>query len=589
VVIDAPVVGQLRVAFEMAGDGATRVTSLARRSVDGVDVAVVVVDEKKAHSLEAEFAALQTTHDDLQRSAATAAANLVSERDEARDRAAAMSEDLTRSRERAQQEREEAAADIARLEGEAASARAATQVEKDSRLTLLGEREKARAELDRLRGELDAGSATLMREVNEARAARDAAEAERSRISGELSELATALDQRRAELTSARAEIDRGTSAFERLNASNQESLKGVTAQLQTELEASHAARARLERELEELQSSHDGDRASAEQSRLELRDFEMAATTELHQLVQAHAEALAASQAREDTLRASLSAAEADHGQLVHELEALRALAEAAKERDAGLVAALSQTETNHGQVSAELAELQRAWEHRELELDGLRGELLTAQQTLSATQTTLERREEAFAHAVEQRDGAAQERDGFRDQLEQLTTQLQALQVSLELQQQEASEAQRVATQYETEATTLRAERDEARNVARGLHQRIAGGAGVEALKTELGTVRAALDAERASAVTVTSERDRAHLQVEALGRQLDLERSARAKAVLERDQYRDRFRVLTTRHEGSGEATSPLPGPVSDGAIESPTDVTTLPSDWDKKKGP
>jgi hypothetical protein len=56
-----------------------------------------------------------------------------------------------------------------------------------------------------------------------------------------------------------------------------------------------------------------------------------------------------------------------------------------------------------------------------------------------------------------------------------------------------------------------------------------------------------------------------------------------------VLERDQYRDRFRVLTTRHEGSGEATSPLPGPVSDGAIESPTDVTALPSDWDKKKGP
>ena len=625
VVIDAPVVGQLQVAFDVAADGSTRVSSLTRKNVEGLEMRVVLVDESQTQALQAELTTLRQTLDASQHTSTQNEAQLVAQRDQARvetarahaeieqhlaalEQARVTAEDRSRSFEadlatakgdsvaetsRLEAEmakaRAEADAHMRRFEVELKLAQAAAQTEKDARISCMGERETVRAELDRLRGELDAGSATLMREVNEARAARDSSEAERGRLSTDLTELSSALEKRRGELSEAKAELERLGSQLEQARsghesdrgqmAADADSLRATKTELEQALadeqaaarstqerletalaeaqETARSTRERLEGDLDDTRAQLDADRTAAEQSRLELRDAlaakdqALAATAaERHRLVEAHAEALLTAQSAQESLRAALAAAESDQAQLASELEQLRA-----------------------------------AWVDRETattsESEALRGQLSTAQ-------THLEAREDAFAHAVEQRDGAAHERDLFREQLEQLTNQLQTLQGSYEVQQQATAEARMVAAQHENTLATLLAERDEARNVARGLHQKIAGGAGVEALKTELASTRAALDAERISSTTVVAERDRAQLQVEALGRQLDQERSARAKATLERDQYRDRFRVLTSAQEITGERPKPnITGGPPTGEVT--TDVTVLPSDFNKKKEP
>jgi len=651
VVIDAPVVGQLRVAFEVAADGITRLSSLARRNAEGLEMQVVVVDETKTRALEAELASLRQSYQAMQSHSSDAHQQLGADRDEALARIASLTAELEQERStlaearsqaeealnlakseaeaerarvigetearalelKAESERlsseaattaelaktdaeaeltrvtEAAAVEARRLEGELEAARTETRTEQEAGQTLLGERDQARADLERLRGELDAGSASSLAELSEARAAREASEAERAGLQTELAESTAALEAGQRALTDAQGDIERLTGELASARAAQESDLGQISRELEVtkaalgeartahlsevdqrsaEVIEARSTRERLERELDDARALLDGDRSSAEQSRLAMRDVLVekeqalsATAAERYRLVEAHAEELAAAQAREDEARASLSAAEADRGQLTNELTELRA-----------------------------------AWEQREVSLGA----------ELAASQAHLEAREEAFARAVEQRDGAAQERDMLREQLEQLNAQLQSFQVALEAQRQAAADAQRVATQHQTQAATLVLERDEARNVARGLHQRIAGGAGVEAIKAELAALRGALDAERQNMTGVASERDRAMLQVEALGRQLDQERSARAKAVQERDQYRDRFKVLTTSQGGSGEMPRPTitseetkaysaqrttTGEIAtDGrGLESPTDITLLPIDVDKKKEP
>ena len=91
---------------------------------------------------------------------------------------------------------------------------------------------------------------------------------------------------------------------------------------------------------------------------------------------------------------------------------------------------------------------------------------------------------------------------------------------------------------------------ERDEARTVAKTLHQRMGtGGAPADAFKKEIKELRDTLDHERALAAKLVSDRDRATQQVEALQRMIEQERSNRVKAVAERDEYKSRFRALTS----------------------------------------
>jgi len=69
---------------------------------------------------------------------------------------------------------------------------------------------------------------------------------------------------------------------------------------------------------------------------------------------------------------------------------------------------------------------------------------------------------------------------------------------------------------------------------------------------LEKESQELRVALDQER---VALTSERTRLSMQIENLGRQLDQERAARARALAERDEFRDRFKVLMAAPRAEG----------------------------------
>ena len=58
IVIDAPVVGQLKVALEVAPDGTTRLASMQRRLIDGTEAKVpplVVIDETRIVQLEGQL------------------------------------------------------------------------------------------------------------------------------------------------------------------------------------------------------------------------------------------------------------------------------------------------------------------------------------------------------------------------------------------------------------------------------------------------------------------------------------------------------------------------------------------------------
>lgn len=585
VVIDAPVVGRLRAAFEVSADGSTRLSSLARRTTEGIDVKVSLFDESKTEALEAE---LQQTRD--------AYAQLSADNDDHSQILQQTGNELAATR-----------AELERLEASLNDALNTVALEREARLALLGEREEARAEIELVRGELDAGTAALMREVNEARSAHDAVEAERARLSDELTELASTLDRHREELNAgniAQAQLSADLEAsadarsvlrreIERLEASelhlikarealkrelsdaatsevhltqdlsslrteNERALEGQAALQQAldeanaardlvesklgaltlQLDDSNASRERLEQELEDIRSSAHGERTSVEQTLIELREVLAAkekqlsaSAAERHEMGQQHEEALA-------SVRSALSSAENDAGGYSAELAGLRATSAIEAERLA--------LEVTKVQVSLETAE---------------------------------------------------QERELLREQVEQTSAQLQQLQSDHEVTQQALDEAQRSAAEHEAANAGLLTERNEARNVARNLHQRIASGGGVDALKAELVELRSSLDSAQTTVTNVMTERDRAQLQIEALGRQIDQERSARAKAVAERDQYRDRFRALTS-NANTGEtralssqdetksyaSTSDFSG---EAPIDSPTDVTRLPVDFDKAK--
>ena len=74
----------------------------------------------------------------------------------------------------------------------------------------------------------------------------------------------------------------------------------------------------------------------------------------------------------------------------------------------------------------------------------------------------------------------------------------------------------------------------------MARQLHARVAQGANAG----ELQETREALEAERKISAQVLAEQERLKLQIDSLGRQLELERTARAKTATERDEWREKF---------------------------------------------
>ncbi|MFZ5438803.1 MAG: hypothetical protein ACOZQL_02280, partial [Myxococcota bacterium] len=143
VLIDAPGVGQLRVAFDVTEDGTTRLSRASRLLSDGREAPMIAVDEAKVLQLEGELERLRRTFQAVQTELGEQLGHLTTERDEARDRAAILSD-----------ERKELQSEVARLERELSAAVAAAQAEKDARLEALADRDRARTEVDLRAGEL---------------------------------------------------------------------------------------------------------------------------------------------------------------------------------------------------------------------------------------------------------------------------------------------------------------------------------------------------------------------------------------------------------------------------------------------------
>jgi chromosome segregation ATPase len=557
-IVDAPGIGQLKVAFDLAADGTTKLARASRRLADGRDAPLIAIDEAKVLQLEGELLRLKRTLDGVQKELGEQIGHLTTERDEARDRAAILSD-----------ERKEQREDLERSQRKLSEATAALQTEKESRLSALSDRDKARAELDRVREELDAGSALVMKELSDARAGKEAAESERGQLAidldearahqgaleGELAEVRKKLSSLEDQLASEKAGREAGEAAAQELEAARAKIVEleetasryvtsesmiaaerndararmaEVEEQLREEMKARELAltterteRQRLELDLEQLQASHEEDRLKL-QAALEAERGERSRAAEEVETLRAqvaNAEVLTANVA---TLQAELDAARAagDVTALQQEVEALRAQVANAEVLTANV--ATLQAEVDALRTQLALAEAAAA-------------DAATLQSQLTSLEADLARRDDSLRAAMERGDA--------------LQAQLAATESRIGAEAAATREAREVALKLKTE-------RDEARALARQLHQKVAVAGGGAA--REAADLRTALDHERQLAANLVSERDQLNLRIEALGRMIDQERDGRTRALSERDEWQSRFKALA---KGSIDTPQPL----------------------------
>lgn len=479
VIVDAPHLGQIRLAFDLDAQGVARLSSGVRRLADGREDVLQAGADRDHARLKAQLRALEDR-----------AALLETERDEARDRAALVMEERRALEQRTLQLKAELSSRRDEHQRQLEEATARLEIEQAARLEAQAGKERLRDELEALRARAADGDATL------------AAELERTR----------------ADAADARAQLDR------------------VTA----ELGDVQAARATLEEQLlsqqGEAEEAAEKAQANADVAgRLEARVAELEA-------------ALVDAQAQVEALRTQTEAAAAAQPELasarerVRELEASLAQAQATAARAAELETALTQAEARTGASASALAEAERVKAARIAELE----------QALADTQMASGAREAQLEQALLEAQQAAQAPAGDDAAVGQLQAEVAALQAqvaesheivkdwqsALANEQTATAEAREIARQLKLQHDQAVAERDEARGIARQLHQKLAGKTGEAPAKDQV--------------LKLTAERDRLTLQVDALGRQLEGERTARARAVAERDALKERLAGEAVRTE-------------------------------------
>ncbi len=395
-IVDAPGIGQIKLAFDLQADGTTRLARASRRLSDGRDATLVAIDEAKVLQLEGALARLQKTHEEL-------TGTLVTERDEARDRAAVLSED-----------RKELAAELESVRQQLSSITADLTTEKEGRLDLLAEREKAREQLADLTTERDDARARLAvleesaRQEAEAREQANAtARAELQRVTGELESLrsasgdaGTAQAQLSEDVAEARSRITGLQSELDTLRSGSAEQ----ASQLET-LRAGAAEQSQLAAELETARSELDTLRAaSAEQTRL---------AAELAR----REESLSKAVARGDALQSQLAAAEARMGAESSATKEAREVALKLKAQAAQLQAERDEARTLARQLHAKLGAPKKG------ESDELRAALDAERQiaaNLVSEREQLDLRIEALGRMIDQerdkRARALSERDEWQ-----------------------------------------------------------------------------------------------------------------------------------------------------------------------------
>ncbi|MBX7114514.1 MAG: hypothetical protein K1X64_09330 [Myxococcaceae bacterium] len=174
--------------------------------------------------------------------------------------------------------------------------------------------------------------------------------------------------------------------------------------------------------------------------------------------------------------------------------------------------------------------------------------------------------------------------------EQAASLQSELQANQEALLSQEalaeeltQERDEAREWVKKLKTKALDLLVDRDEARQVARALyaktsHTDASASAEVQALQAELAALRPMLEGDRVTLSRQKTELQKVQLQVDSLGRQLENERTARAKGISEQDEYKERFMALT--HAGDSVPTSTIPPFIEERVITKSYKTITLP---------
>ncbi|MEW6434656.1 MAG: hypothetical protein AB1730_24420 [Myxococcota bacterium] len=524
-VLDAPHVGQVRLALDVDAQGVTRLSALSRRLDDGTPGVLQVADATTSRELARLRARVQELED--------RSGLLESERDEARARAALVMEERRELERRVLELKANLSARREAVQQSLQETTAQLEIEKSGRLEALAERERLRDELEALRAQLadaETGYATTRAEADEARArveqldreledvrtARAALEEQLLASQVEAEQAAGALEARVKELEQALADSQRR--GDERAEASR------------TELETARARVTELEQALAEATAT--ASRVAA----LEQTAAEGAAHVERLAALEAALAEAQGQAARVSELEASLAEAQGRAAR-VSELEASLAEAQGRAARVAELEAALTDAQTRVAELEQALAEAQRAAGEREAKLEEA---LLAARQSAKAGGS------DALVAQLQAELTVATQ------QLHESHEVVQAWEAALSTEQAATAEARTIARQLKEQVDRLTAERDEARAIARQLHQRLAG-KGEPATKEQL--------------AKLTQERDRLALQVDSLGRQLEGERTARARAVAERDALREKLGDAGIRTETDIPVVSPPDDPTTE----------------------
>ncbi|MCC6334043.1 MAG: hypothetical protein IT380_08665 [Myxococcales bacterium] len=504
-IVDAPHVGQIRLALDVDEQGITRLTALSRRLADGREGTLQATDANTTREL-AQLRARVRALDDR-------AALLESERDEARDRAALVMEEKKALEQKVLELKTTLGTRRDNLQKALEEATASLEISKAARLEALSDKEKLKAELEGIRTRV--AETLQLKELAEADSTRALAELEK--VKGELNDVRAARSTLEEQLLSSQAETEQ---------AEDQASAHGQkVAALEEELAQTRTRLTELERQAEG---------GSALQAELD------------------------AARAQITELEASLSEAQsktrevAEASGRVIELEAELQRAQAEAGRVPGLEAALAETQGQAARVpalEAAVAEAGRAQADRISELEQALAEAQLAAGTSEARleQALLEARQAAAAGADDalitqlQSDAAT-----LQQQLAESHEVVKAWEGALATEQAATAEAREVARQLKEQVGKLTTERDEARSIARQLHQKAAGKPGEGPPKEQPAKLGA--------------ERDRLALQVEALSRQLEGERSARARAVAERDALKDRLGPAALSTETEVPAVTP-----------------------------
>ena len=449
VIVDAPGVGLLKVAFDVDADGTTRLARASRRLSDGREAPLVVIDEQQVLRLEGELQRARAEFDQQ-------LGQLTTERDEARDRAGIVSD-----------ERQKAAARRDELEARLRTVSAQLQGEKDAQLQLVNEREMLREELDAARAEL----ARVEKALESASGLARGAEAQHQT---ELEWISSELKRKDEELTAANQKAGARSEEATRLSA-EVEALKAELDARTLELEEARAQVDALTAEKSKLELALD--RLTHEHEQLTLKHEALTKELQVSRELTAEAEGRlqALADSSDDTHREAQDRLAEELAQLTAQLDDRQRELDDARAQLQITTEELAARESQHAEAESKLSAVEAALAEANARHEEERGRYTTSESMVTAERNDARARISALDEQVQEATRSGElavateriERERAEQELEQLRAELTA--------------AKGATAEARALANRLLAERDEARTVARQLNQKAA------ALRTE------------------------------------------------------------------------------------------------------